>query len=153
MSKFIPEPHDRDTAADSEVALGLIVELRDNLTSKARKEQVSFRHILFSSFQTIHAIYVDFFHTTEQLKSFRCQRPHSDGEIVRGMDPDAEGRYIVLFVSGDFLFQWNLYKELIRRLSAGETPRWCSKLGGRAFHDLKVETFLTLTFLIAGETL
>lgn len=66
------------------------------------------------------------------------------------MSPGEPGVYEVIGLSGDFPVQWILWKEFIRRVADGDSPKWFPTPGGAGFHDLKVGSIPALKQLMEG---
>lgn len=66
------------------------------------------------------------------------------------MGPGQPGVYEVVGISGDFPVHWILWKEFVRRISEGNSPKWFPTPRGAAFHDLKVGSIPALKQLMEG---
>lgn len=156
VSNFVTKHDDPDLVAYGTVLLGRVWQMRERLQSKNPKDQISLRHLLFSSIEVFPAQNsVVIFAKLEDFKASDANELlRVIEDAVLEMLPGQPGRYELLGVSGDFPVLWIVWKEWVKRLallrSEGKELKWFPFPSGAAFHDLKVGALPTLKMLMEG---
>lgn len=156
VSFFTTTPDDPDITSYTVVLLGRVWQLRDRLQSTNPQDQLSLRHLLFSSMEVFPAQNsVVIFAKLEDFKASDANELiRMIDEAVLEMLPGEPGRYELLGVSGDFPVLWIIWKEWTRRLDMARKEskelKWFPFPSGAAFHDLKVGALPTMKKLMEG---